>query len=333
MEHLALETRHRHARPVDEPGDGGRHSAEPPDHGHLHGVADSAYVSTARGLWALKWSFAILGIGALLQLAVVMLSGSVALLADMIHNLADASSAVPLAIAFVAARRPPSERFTYGYGRLEDLAGVAIVAIVLMSAIVAGYEAAHRLIIPRPVTMLGAVAAAGVIGFLANEAVALLRIGVGGEIHSAALIADGRHARADGLASLAVVGSAVAVKAGYPIADSIIGLSIAVMIGAIVWQSAVVVFTRVLDGVEPGIVGKMRHAAGHVPGVVEVIDLRARWLGHRIEADAEIAVDSALSLGEALAVTNRFKQAVLAHLPAPARLCVAIAQKEQPDHE
>lgn len=321
MEHPALEHR------ADEHSHNRRHAMAHPHHAHLHGVADSAYVSTARGLWALKWSFAILGLGAVLQLAVVMLSGSVALLADMIHNLADASSAVPLAIAFLAARRPPTERFTYGYGRLEDLAGVAIVMIILMSAIAAGWEAAHRLISPRPVAMLGAVAAAGVIGVLANEAVALLRIRVGSEIHSAALVADGRHARADGLASLAVVGGAIAVKAGYPIADSIIGLAIAVMIAVIVWRSAAMVFARALDGVEPGIVSDIRDAAGHLPGV-DVLGIRARWLGHRLEAEAEIAVDAALSLSEALAVASRFKQAAMEHLPAPARLCVAIVQKE-----
>ena len=320
MEHLAL-TAH---------GSHGKHATAHTHHGHVHGITDSAYVSTGRGLWALKWSFAILGAGAMLQLAVVMLSGSVALLADMIHNLADASSAVPLAIAFLAARRPPSARFTYGYGRLEDFAGIAIVLIILMSAIAAGYEAVHRLINSQAVAMPGAVAAAGVIGFLANEAVALLRIRVGNEIHSAALIADGHHARADGLASLAVVGGAVAVKAGFPIADPIIGLGIAAMIIVIVWQSAALVFTRALDGVEPGIVSEMRHAAHHVPGVVEVRGLRARWIGHRLEAEAEIAVDAALSLSEALAVASRFKQVAVEHLPAAARLCVAITEKGAP---
>jgi cation diffusion facilitator family transporter len=157
-----------------------------------------------------------------------------------------------------------------------------------------------------------------------------VRIRVGNEIHSAALIADGHHARADGLASLAVVGGAVAVKAGFPIADPIIGLGIAAMIVVIVWRSAAMVFTRALDGVEPGIVSEMRHAAQHVPGIVEVRGLRARWIGHRLEAEAEIAVDAALSLSEALAVASRFKQVAIEHLPAAARLCVAITEKGAP---
>ncbi len=298
-------------------------------HSHLHGVADPAYLSTARGLWALKWSFAILGAGALLQLAVVMISGSVALLADMIHNLADAGTAVPLAVAFIAMARPPTARFTHGYGRLEDLAGVAIVLIILASAIAVGYEAAGRLMNPQPVAMLPAVAAAGLIGFVANETVAILRIRVGLEIHSAALIADGHHARADGLASLAVAAGAGMIKLGYPIADPLIALAIAVLIVAIVWQSAATVFTRMLDGVEPGVVGEIRDAAAGVPGVVEVRAIRARWLGHRMVAEAEVAVDSALTVDEALAIADRFKAAALEHLPATAAIRVAIGRKEE----
>jgi cation diffusion facilitator family transporter len=298
-------------------------------HGHLHGAADPVYLSTARGMWAIKWSFAILGAGALLQLAVAMLSGSVALLADMIHNLADAGTAVPLAVAFLAMARPPTMRFTHGYGRLEDLAGVAIVLVILASAIAVGYEAAHRLMNPQPVAMLLAVAAAALIGFAANESVAMLRIGVGREIHSAALIADGHHARADGLASLAVAAGAGMVKLGYPIADPLIALAIAVMIVAIVWQSAATVFTRMLDGVEPAIVGEIRDAASRVPGVIEVRGIRARWLGHRLVAEAEIAVDSALTVREALAIADQFEAAALEHLPAPAAIRVAIARKEE----
>ena len=148
-------------------------------------------------------------------------------------------------------RRPPSKRFTYGLGRVEDLAGVAIVGIILFSAIVAGYEAVSRLIHPQPIAWLGAVAAAGVIGFVGNEAVAVFRIRVGREIDSAALIADGYHARTDGLTSLAVVAGAAGVWLGYPLADPIIGLLITVAIFGIVWQSARAVFTRLLDGVEP----------------------------------------------------------------------------------
>ena len=167
----------------------------------------------------------ILSITAILQFVAVLATGSVALLADTIHNVGDAATAVPLWIAFLLARRKPSPRFTYGYGRAEDLAGVAIVLIILISAIVAAYEAIDRLIHPQPIIYLGWVALAGVIGFIGNEAVAVFRIRVGREINSAALIADGYHARTDGLTSLAVVAGAFGVWLGFPVADPIVGLS------------------------------------------------------------------------------------------------------------
>ncbi|WP_348641930.1 cation diffusion facilitator family transporter [Mesorhizobium sp. B2-6-1] len=174
-------------------------------HGHTHGVVDPTIATTTRGIWAIKWSFVLLALTAVLQLVIVFLSGSVALLADTIHNVGDAVTAIPLWIAFMLARRKPSKTFTYGLGRVEDLAGIIIVLIILFSAIVAGYEAIDRLIHPQAISFLGWVAAAGLVGFLGNEAVAVFRIRVGREINSAALIADGYHARTDGFTSLAVV--------------------------------------------------------------------------------------------------------------------------------
>ncbi|WP_348643358.1 cation diffusion facilitator family transporter [Mesorhizobium sp. B2-7-1] len=241
-------------------------------HGHTHGVIDATIATTDRGIWAIKWSFAILAITAALQIVVVMVSGSVALLADTIHNIADATTAIPLWIAFALARRKPTRTFTYGLGRVEDLAGIIIVLIILASALVAGYEAVSRLFNPQPVQFLGWLAAAGIIGFLGNEAVAVFRIRVGRQINSAALIADGYHARTDGLTSLtslAVVAGALGVWLGYPLADPIIGLIITVAIFGIVWQSARSVLTRMLDGVEPGLVGEIRHAADRVAGSKE----------------------------------------------------------------
>lgn len=293
-------------------------------HAHLHGVADPAYASTARGLEALKWSVAVLGVAAVTQLAVVMLSGSVAVLADTIHNAADACTAIPLGIAFVLMRRKPTARFTYGYGRIEDLAGVAIVVIILASAIAAGYEAARRLIEPQPIAALGAVAIAGVIGFVANEIAAFVRIRAGREIHSAALVADGHHARVDGLASLAVTAGAIAVKMGFARADPMIGLAIAGAILGIVWQSASAVFTRMLDGVEPNLVATMRDAGEQVAGIRGVLDPRARWLGHRLHGEADIAVDAALSVHECVEIAGQFRREAMRRLPALAELHVGI---------
>jgi len=285
-------------------------------HGHTHGVIDPTIATTERGIWAIKWSFIILGLTAALQLVIVLLSGSVALLADTIHNVGDAATAVPLWIAFLFARRKPSARFTYGLGRVEDLAGVVIVAIILFSALVAGYEAIDRLINPQPITLLGWVAVAGVVGFLGNEAVAVYRIRVGRQINSAALIADGYHARTDGLTSLAVVLGAVGVWLGFPLADPIVGLLITIAIFGIVWQSAKAVFTRMLDGVEPGLIEEICHAAEHVTAVRRVLDVRARWLGHRLTTELDVAIDGGATVREAEAVSSAIERQLLAHIPA-----------------
>src|SRR5215204_3161729 len=282
-------------------------------HGHTHGVIDPSLTTTEQGIWAIKWSFIILMITAALQLAVVFVSGSVALFADTIHNIGDATTAIPLWVAFVLARRKPSRTFTYGLGRAEDLAGILIVLIILFSAVVAGYEAINRLIHPQPVHQLGWLAAAGIIGFLGNEAVAVFRIRVGRQMNSAALIADGYHARTDGLTSLAVVLGAFGVWMGFPLADPIVGLVITVAIFGIVWQSARAVLTRMLDGVDPSVMTEIRHAAEHVPGVFAVTDARARWIGHKLHADVAISVDETLPLAAAMKIARNLKQELLEH--------------------
>ena len=299
-------------------------------HGHTHGVIDPSIATTVRGIWAIKWSFLILAITSVAQLAIVALSGSVALLADTIHNMGDAATAIPLWIAFVLARRPPSPRFTYGYGRVEDLAGVIIVGIILFSAIVAGWQAVDRLLDPQPIAFLGWVAAAGVAGFLGNEAVAVFRIRVGREIQSAALVADGYHARVDGLTSLAVVLGALGVWLGFPLADPIVGLIITAMIFGIVWQSAKAVFTRLLDGVDPHITAELHHAAEHVPGIAAIDGARARWLGHRLYAEAEMVVDAELPVREAAVLAEKLRAEAQHHLPALSWLRVEI--KATPGH-
>ena len=287
-----------------------------PSHGHTHGVVDPTIATTSRGIWAIKWSFVILAITAAVQLAVVFATGSVALLADTIHNVGDAVTAVPLWVAFRLARRKPSPRFTYGYGRVEDLAGIAIVLIILASAIVAAYEAINRLIHPQPLILLGWVAFAGVIGFVGNEAVAVFRIRIGREINSAALIADGYHARTDGLTSLAVVAGAIGVWLGFPLADPIVGLLITLAIFGIVWQSSKAVFTRMLDGVEPSVTAEIRHTAEHIPGIRQVLDVRARWLGHRLTTELDVALDGTATLREADTITAQFERELFQHMPA-----------------
>ena len=283
-------------------------------HGHTHGIVDPSIATSGRGLWAIKWSFAGLAVTAALQLVVVVISGSVALLADTIYNFGDAATAIPLAIAFWFARKKPSGRFTFGYGRVEDLAGVAIVLTILASAIIAGYESIERLLHPQDISYLGAAMAASIIGFLGNEAVAMFRIRVGEEINSAALVADGYHARVDAWTSLAVLFGAAGVWLGYPLADPIVGLLITAAIFGIVIQSGKSIFVRMLDGADPDVIDELRDAAAHVPQVEEVTEVRARWLGHRLHAELNIAVDPELTIAQAHAVAAEVRHQLLHRL-------------------
>lgn len=281
---------------------------------HLHGVVDPAIVTTSRGLWAIKWSCVGLLVTACVQLVVVALSGSVALLADTVHNFGDAATALPLGVAFLVARRRPSERFTYGLGRFEDLAGMAIVLIMSLTALVAGYEALTRLVHPQPVAYLGTVVVASILGFLGNEAVALFRIKVGQDIGSAALIADGYHARVDGWTSLAVLMGALGVWLGYPLADPVVGLLITAAILWLIWQSGTMVFSRALDGVDPEMITELRHAAAHVPGVQALTEARVRWVGHHLRAEVSIAVAPELSVAEGHAIATEVRHQLLHHV-------------------
>ena len=222
-------------------------------HGHTHdhsAAIDEAVEGSASGIRCIKVSLLALGVTAVAQLAIVAISGSVALLADTIHNFADALTAIPLWIAFVVGRRAPTKRYPYGFQRAEDLAGILIVVVIAASAALAGFEAIRRLLDPRPLENLGWVMAASVVGFLGNEAVALYRIRVGRRIGSAALVADGLHARTDGLTSLGVLVGAIGVAYGFDRADPIAGLAISAVIVFVLVQAARSVFRRLLDGTD-----------------------------------------------------------------------------------
>lgn len=269
---------------------------------HSHDAADSVddtLESTAAGIRTVKISLLVLGLTALIQIVIVVMSGSVALAADTIHNFADALTAVPLWIAFALGAKPATRRYTYGFGRVEDLAGSFVVAMITMSAIIAGYEAIARLIHPQQIEHVGWVALAGLVGFIGNEWVALYRIRVGHRIGSAALIADGLHARTDGFTSLAVLCSAGGVALGFPLADPIVGLLITAAILAVLRTAARDVFRRLLDAVDPAMVDAAEQALAARPGVQAVRSVRMRWIGHRLHADAELDVDPALDLAQA----------------------------------
>ncbi len=275
---------------------------------HSHDAADSvdsALEGSTEGIRAVKISLAVLGVTAVAQLLVVLFTGSVALLADTIHNFSDALTAIPLWAAFVLGRRAATKRFTYGYGRAEDLAGVFIVLMIALSSLVAGYESVRRLLDPQPINHVGVVIAAGLIGFAGNELVALYRIRTGRRIGSAALVADGLHARTDGFTSLAVVVGALGVLAGFPLADPIVGILITLAILVVLRGAATDIGRRLMDAVDPHLVDTAETSLSTVPGVLGVEDLKLRWIGHRMRAEAALLVDPTLSVldGHAIAVT------------------------------
>ncbi len=274
---------------------------------HSHDAADSldgALESSAAGIRAVKNSLLVLAITAVVQIIIVVISGSIALAADTIHNFSDALTAVPLWIAFALGTKAATRRYTYGFGRAEDLAGLFVVATITLSAIVAGYEAVMRLVHPQPIENIGWVALAGLVGFIGNEWVALYRIRVGRRIGSAALVADGLHARTDGFTSLAVLFAAGGVALGFPLADPIIGLVITVAILAVLRTAVRDVFRRLLDGVDPELIDTAHTALAAQPGVRSVRSVRMRWIGHRLHADAELDIDPTLSLAEAHRVAH-----------------------------
>ena len=280
---------------------------------HTHDAADSidnALEASREGVRALKVSLVILLTTTALQLAVVLFSGSVALLADTIHNFSDALTAVPLWIAFVLGRRAASRRYTFGLGRAEDLAGLFIVAMIALSAVLAGWQSVERLLNPQPLHNVWWVLAAGVIGFLGNEAVAVYRIRVGRRIGSAALVADGVHARTDGFTSLAVVVGAVGVLLGFPLADPLVGLVISAAIVVLLIGTVRSIGRRLLDGIDPDLVARAESAIRAAPGVLSVTRVQLRWLGHRLNGTASIVVEPSHGFDTALAIRENLKVAL-----------------------
>ncbi|MFE9774563.1 cation diffusion facilitator family transporter [Streptomyces sp. NPDC005931] len=295
---------------------------------HSHETADkldSALESSSRGMRALWVSLAVLGATALAQAVVVALSGSVALLGDTVHNTADALTAVPLGIAFVLGRRAATRRFTYGYGRAEDLAGIAIVLTIAASAAFAGWTAVDRLLDPRPVEHVPAVAVAALVGFAGNEWVARYRIRVGRAIGSAALVADGLHARTDGFTSLAVLLGAGGAALGWQLADPVVGLAITAAIVLVLRDAAREVFRRVMDAVDPALVDRAERALARVPDVRGVGELRLRWIGHRLRAEVAVVVDGGVTVREAHRIAVEAEHALLHAVP---RLTAALVHAD-----
>lgn len=299
----------------------------PHPHGHFthsHAPPDPMVLSTDVGIRAVRRSLAILLGTAAIQTAAVAFSGSVALLADTIHNAGDALTAIPLWLAFRMARREPDGRFRYGYGRVEDLAGLAVVVVIAASALLAAYESILRLLEPREISGLGIVASAALIGFAGNEAAARIRINAGRRIASAALIADGQHARVDALTSLSVLLGAAGAWLGLPQADPIIGLGITAVICAVAWTAGRAVIGRLLDEADPHTAEEIRLAASPVPDVHGVADVRVRWMGHRLQAEVSIAVDPGSTVAQGHAIGLEVRHQLLHRLPHLGRVTIHV---------
>jgi cation diffusion facilitator family transporter len=326
------DTDHDHPHDHDHAGGGLRASLQHLLQPHSHDAADSVdaeLVGSQAGIRAVQISLLALAITAAFQLVVAMASGSVAVLADTIHNFADASTAIPLWLAFKVSSRPPNTRYTYGYGRAEDLAGVFVLLMIVGSASIALWESIQKLLHPEPIALLGWVALAGVGGFVGNELVAQYRIRVGQRIGSAALVADGYHARTDALTSLAVVLGAAGVWLGFPIADPLVGLLITVAILLVLKDSAIQMWRRLMDAVEPGLIEQASAAAASAEGVQRVSTVRARWIGHTIHAEALIVADADLTLGEAHGVAERARHNMLHAVPKLSSVTVHVDPSER----
>jgi cation diffusion facilitator family transporter len=316
-------------------GHGGAHGHEHDGHTHDHGSGvlarigqvvrphsheaadkvDAAVEASAEGIRALWISLAVLGATAVIQAIVVVFSGSVALLGDTLHNAVDALTAVPLGVAFVIGRRPAGRRYTYGYGRAEDLAGLVIIVFIAASSALAAYEAVDRLVHPHAVRDLAAVAVAAGIGFAGNELVARYRIRVGRKIGSAALVADGLHARTDGFTSLAVLLGVAGVAAGWNWADPVVGLVITAAILVVLWQAAREIYRRLMDAVDPALVDQVERTLLATSGVLGVGHVRLRWIGHQLRAECEVIVDRNATAVQAHQVTVAAEHDLLHALP------------------
>lgn len=286
--------------------------------GHSHDTTDfidDALEANAKGRRALWISLAGLGVTTIVQAVVVFMSGSVALLGDMLHNAGDTFTAVPLLIAFALAKRSSNDRLTYGYGRAEDVAGLAVVVAIAVSTTVAAIESIDRLFHPQQVTHLWAVAGAALVGFIGNEAVAHYRIRVGKQIGSAALVADGLHARADGFTSLAVLLGAAGVGLGWKSADAVVGIGITIMILRVLISATKAVGARLMDAVDPRLVDRCRIAILSVQGVRGVADIKLRWVGHSLRAEADVFADPHLTLTEAHEIAHHVEAHLVKFVP------------------
>lgn len=294
------------------------------DHSHVDLAGDSAFLDNQLAIRTVWIALVALGLTTALQVVIYAVSGSVALLADTVHNLGDALNSAPLLFAFYIARRAANKRYTYGYGRLEDIAGVFIVISIGFSAAFILYESVQRLLNPLPLENLEWIALASLVGFVGNELVALMQIRVGRRIGSDAMIADGQHARIDGLTSLAVLIAVFGTLVGLPILDPIVGIIIAVAIVGITWNAIKAIWYRMMDAVDPHLVEHVEAHVMAVDGVLAIEALRLRWVGHRMYGVALVQVGANVTFAASQEITRTVQREARQVIPQLEELTVQV---------
>lgn len=283
------------------------HEHEHGDGGHEHGSVNVELYSNEVGLRAVQISTAGMLLVSLIQFGIAAYGGSAGLFADALHNLGDVFTTVALWIAFALSRRAANQRYTYGYYRAEDLAGIFIVLVIIASAVAGAVESIQKLTSGNVPTQIYLSMAAALVGVAGNELLAQYKISVGRRINSVPLIADGQHSRIDGLTSLAAFVGLIGVAMGFPIADPIAGLVITVVIVTVVYSTSRSVLQRILDAVDPNIVSSILHNAGQVPGVQAVTDVHARWVGHTLHTSLNIEVNPDITLAQAHTIAEEVR--------------------------
>lgn len=308
-----------------------------PGHSHSHSDhADRAWADNEAGIRTVWMALAALLLTSLIQIVIVAWSGSVALLADTVHNIGDMLNSIPVLIAFYLARQAATRRYTYGFARAEDVAGVFVVLSIAFSAGVIFWESFQKLLHPQPIDNLGWVALAAVVGFLGNEAVAWWQIRVGRQIGSATLVADGLHARTDGFTSLAVLIAAGGSWLGFPLLDPVIGLLIGVVVLFITREAAVTIWYRLMDAIDPALLAQAEAIVAQQAGVKELRRLRMRWMGHTLHAEVYIAVEPHLTTAESHHISEQVRHALFHNMPRLSEIVVHVepwSPTLEPEHQ
>src|SRR5437763_7148566 len=297
---------HDHKHDHDEHDHGGEGHSGHGEHGHEHGRVDADLYGNQAGLRAVQISTAGMLLVSVIQFIIAIIGGSAGLFADALHNTGDVLTTVALWIAFVISRRAANQRYTYGYYRTEDLAGIFIVLVIIASAVASAIESIQKLG-GAPPTQIYLSMAAALVGVAGNELLAQYKISVGKRINSVSLIADGHHSRIDGLTSLAAFIGLLGVKLGFPKADPIAGIVITIVIVTVVFSTSRSVMQRLLDAVDPHVVPSIITIASSVSGVEQVTDVRARWVGHTLHVVMNIEVDAELTLSKAHAIAEEVR--------------------------